>query len=63
MAVRHYRVILEVDVEVNTDDVDMSFEEIEDLLEDKNYWDAYASPLSTTFINHVELDSYTEEWA
>lgn len=64
MKTRSYRVILEVDIEVELEDeeTEPNWEAIETYLEDKNAWIISHEEYYGGYVNYAEVDSYDVGW-
>lgn len=58
---RSYRIILEIDVEVESED-ESGFDGIEEQLENINNWQAFCDDFDTGYVNHAEIHSFDVEW-
>lgn len=62
---RSYRVILEVDIEIEFEDgEDPDWNEVESDLENRDDWDVYCEAFASSpaSVNYAEVDSYDVEW-
>lgn len=60
---RTYRVIIEVDIDIEDYEVEgegNTWEDVEETLENKNDWDSYNIYLGSSYVNSVEVESYVE---
>lgn len=58
---RSYRVILEVDIEVESED-EAGFEGVEERLEDSNIWYVSCDDFDFASVNSAEVDSFDIGW-